>query len=90
MTKAILLITLGAAAGCGVPKDYVRQQTRTEFDNTVSVVAHVKQRCGDQADSDESCKQAKDKLAQICMSLDTLAKTADAKGFDCTAWTVLQ
>ena len=90
MTKAILLIIALGAAACGVSKDYVRQQTRAEFDNTVSAAAHVKQKCDNQAGTDEDCKQASDKLAQICQSLDELSKNADAKGFDCAAWTVRQ
>lgn len=91
MTRAILFaVTLGAAACCGVQKEYVRQQTRTEFDNTVSVAAHVKVKCGDQASTDQDCKQVNDKLAQTCRSLDELSKRADAKGFDCATWTVRQ
>jgi len=91
MTRAILFtITLGAAACCGVPKEYVRQQIRAEFDNTVSVATHVKLKCGDQASTDEDCKQANDKLTRTCQSLDELSKQADAKGFDCATWTVRQ
>jgi hypothetical protein len=89
MTRAILFIILGAAA-CGVSKEYVRQQTRAEFDNTVSAATHVKLKCGGQAGTDEDCRQASDKLTQTCQSLDELSKQADAKGFDCAAWTVRQ
>jgi hypothetical protein len=84
MKKMILWFALAACGG--VSKDVVRQETTTSFHNTVDVAAHVKQKCGDQADSDDQCKQAKEKLAQICASLDELAKKADGKGFDCAGW----
>jgi hypothetical protein len=74
-------------AGCGgVPKELVKTETHNAFDNASSVAAHVKLKCGDQAASDEHCKQAADKLAQLCHALDELAKKAGAPGFDCAAW----
>jgi len=77
-----------ASASCGVPRDYVKQQTRAAFDNTVSVAAHVKTKCGDKPDTDENCKEAGAKLAAICQSLDELAKKAGGPGFDCAGWKV--
>jgi hypothetical protein len=73
-----------AALGCGVPKSYVTHQTRAAFDNAGSVAAHVKAKCG--ADVGGDCKQAADKLAAICASLDELDKQAGGAGFDCAAW----
>jgi hypothetical protein len=75
-------------SACGVQKDFVRQETLTAFNNTVSVAAHVKMKCGDQADSDTDCKESKKQLEAICTGLHELAKQANSNGFDCTAWKV--
>jgi len=88
MTRNLLVIATLVTAGCGVQKDYVRQQTRAAFDNAASVAAHVKLKCGDAAAVDDNCKQASDKLAAICTSLDELAKQAGGTGFDCAGWKV--
>jgi hypothetical protein len=86
--RTLICVLIVAGASCGVPKEYVKQQTRAAFDNTVSVAAHVKTKCGDKPDADENCKQASDKLGAICQSLDELAKQAGGPGFDCAAWKV--
>jgi len=86
MTRNLLVIATLVTAGCGVPKEYVRQQTRAAFDNAASVAAHVKLKCGDPAVADDNCKQADDKLAATCTSLDELAKKAGGTGFDCATW----
>jgi len=88
VNRTLLCMLIATTASCGVHKDYVKQQTRAAFDNTVSVAAHVKATCGDKPDADENCKQATDKLGAICHSLDELAKQAGGPGFDCTAWKV--
>lgn len=87
-TLFCVLIVVATASCGGVAKDYVKQQTRAAFDNTVSVAAHVKTKCGDKPDADENCKQATNKLGAICQSLDELAKKAGGAGFDCAAWKV--
>jgi len=86
--RMLCCVVIAATASCGVPKDYVKQQTRAAFDNTVSIAAHVKAKCGGQPDADENCKQATDKLGAICQGLDELAKKAGGPGFDCAAWKV--
>lgn len=82
----MILLLLATTACCGVPKEVVRQETTTAFSNTAFVAANVKTKCGDQADTDDNCKQAANKLVAICQGLDELAKKADGKGFDCAAW----
>ena len=80
-----LSLALGACA-CGVPKDFVNQESLTAFHNTVDTAAHVKMKCADQAESDIHCKQAMEKLQALCAGLDELAKKAGGAGFDCNAW----
>jgi hypothetical protein len=83
---ALCAATLWCALGCGVPKDFVNQESVTAFHNTVDAAAHVKAKCGDQADTDTDCKQSLTKLGQLCAGLDELAKKAGGSGFDCAAW----
>ncbi len=77
-----------STAACGVSKEFVNQETQTAFDNTVSVAAHVKQKCGADAETDTDCKRSQTGLMAVCQSLDELAKAAGHAGFDCVAWKV--
>jgi len=84
--RMLLVISIVASVGCGLPKDYVKQQTTATFHNASDVAAHVKAKCGDQADADTDCVQAKTKLAAVCASLDEMAKKVGGAGFDCAGW----
>lgn len=84
MPRTFVLLLSIAAAGCGVPKDFVKTETHNAFNNASSVAAHVKLKCGEAADA--NCTQVTDKLGQLCHALDELAKQAGSAGFDCASW----
>jgi len=86
MLRPWFVVLCVASINCGVPKDFVKQESHNAFNNASSVAAHVKAKCGDAAATDENCKQASDKLGQLCHSLDELSKHAGGTGFDCAAW----
>lgn len=73
-------------AGCGVPKEFVNQETKTAFNNAGSVAAHVHAKCGDNADADSHCTEMKKKLGEICAGLDELSKASGQPGFNCAEW----
>lgn len=86
MLKLSFVVGVLCVVGCGVPKDFVKTESHNAFNNASSVAAHVKAKCGAEAASDDNCKQAADKLAQLCAGLNELAKHAGGSGFDCAAW----
>jgi hypothetical protein len=97
MFKNLLFVTITlSATSCGVPKELVRQETITAFNNTAFLAAEVNALCKADGDpqhtdhaNDVSRQAAKDKLKTACQRLDELSKKADGKGFDCDTWKTL-
>jgi hypothetical protein len=81
-----LAVALTCITACGVPKEFVNQETQTAFNDTVSVAAHVKMKCGAEADTDAHCVKANENLLAVCKGLDELAQKAGHAGFDCATW----
>ncbi len=81
-------VTTGAVAillfGCGVPKEFVRQETTTAFNNAGMAARRIQDKCQEQ--DDQGCESAKKSLSAICQGLDELSIRADGHGFDCANW----
>jgi hypothetical protein len=86
MKHAAIGISLVLLIGCGVPKEFVRQETKTAFNNAAMIARRVKDKCGEQTEEDASCRDAKDKLLALCERLDELAAKAEGQRFDCVNW----